>query len=266
MLLNLFLSLHTAPFPPLPVPLLSNAEADLCRVLLMIACRVRRAWVGSANSMAQWSLRLWRRSDCTSCVLWVSVSDKTHIVITPSLFLAAPSAQAIPSICELMQHAKGDALNAAVETVNFGVELSTEVAIAVEPKLTPLLMAVWAKNATNPYLVEGVLETLESLASTAQCYSGVLSRALPSVIAILSAPAKQVQAGTVADALTLTHTLLKATEKHKAPVHAIFLQQVLPVLLQLLSQTSTPLSPSSFVSPPLHVSCDLTLICDVICS
>lgn len=137
---------------------------------------------------------------------------------------------ALPLMCELLQHATAETLHLSLDTLVVIVGLNHEATQAVCGELVPLLLRTWSMNAADHIVTEGIVEIMETMAGVPACCNRVQELALPTVLNILNSQ-QQHYSGTIEAAVDLLASLLKASEKLNVVPHASFLNDVLPLVL-----------------------------------
>ncbi|KAM3269408.1 importin-9 [Capsicum chacoense] len=138
----------------------------------------------------------------------------------------------LSSLTDLLKHASDETMHLVLETLQETVKAGPELAVSIEPVLSPIILNMWASNVADPFVSIDALEVLEAIKNAPGCIHPVVSRVLPYIGPILNNPQQQPE-GLVAASLDLVTMLLKnaPTDVVKA-VYEVSFDPVVRIVLQ----------------------------------
>ncbi|KAJ8548086.1 hypothetical protein K7X08_021322 [Anisodus acutangulus] len=136
------------------------------------------------------------------------------------------------SLTDLLKHASDETMHLVLETLQEAVKAGPELAVSIEPVLSPIILTMWASNVADPFVSIDALEVLEAIKNAPGCIHPVVSRVLPYIGPILNNPLQQPE-GLVAGSLDLVTMLLKNTPTEIVKgVYEISFDAVVHIVLQ----------------------------------
>ncbi len=141
---------------------------------------------------------------------------------------------AVQGVCVLLSDPdlSPDVLPAIVGALAELLEDNAQTACDAEPHLTPALVQVWSRHASNPHLCGAIVEVFQSIAAAPSALPGLQSRLLPTLCSLVSGHATNLP-GIVEYALDL----MAVISRH-APLAPAFVSMALPPVLQFMHVSS----------------------------
>ncbi|BBN19279.1 importin-9 [Marchantia polymorpha subsp. ruderalis] len=116
------------------------------------------------------------------------------------------------SLGALLQEASDETLHLVLETLQAAVRANGQASAAAESTISPLVLNVWAKHVSDPFISIDALEILEAIKEVPGCLEPLAALVLP-VLATIFANTSQQPVGMIAGALDLLTMLLKKAPK-----------------------------------------------------
>ncbi|KAK6921832.1 hypothetical protein RJ641_012339 [Dillenia turbinata] len=106
------------------------------------------------------------------------------------------------SLIDLLNQASEETLHLVLETLQAAVKAGYEVSTSIEPIVSPILLNMWAKHVSDPFISIDAIDVLEAIKNAPGCICPLVSRVMPSIQPILDKPQQQPD-GLVAGSLDL---------------------------------------------------------------
>lgn len=166
------------------------------------------------------------------CLTCMDEENKSITAILNSFLLTA-----LPSMVSVLPHLKDESLLSALDTLVLLISSFSSVAQSNEAAITPPLLQSWLTNAKDPKVTSAVIEIIRTLSMNAQCLSSIHTRIFPVILSIIGNP-KDNEEGLIVAAIDILQAIVDSHETTTdITLNPAYIQQVMPVLIQLLSAT-----------------------------